>query len=331
MAATFNYIGTAVDDVTGSFDDVQLPGRDRNAPGGDSSSGEKLFFSADGSRIHSYYQQFPSSGRAIDMVVDAAGVATVISGSRGSFDLELAGGSLYSNNREYDAETYVILGEFGWAGRNIAIDSVNRRFYSESYDELQVWELDRRLPIATYDLGLEYDSVRRIEMAGDFLVLVRDNDLRILDTTAVEPVAAEDCVATALQTSEGDTFTQYACDMIDAIYDPVADRIWTPPWPPMCRATATRLQSSIRTPRSLSATFPFRRTRSGSSSPAMAPVCMLRSPKLNCSSRLTRTHKRLSTRGKWASSHHEPATTSSPPGSCSSLLHRHSRPTLSLP
>ena len=226
VAATFNYIGTAVDDVTVFVDDVQLPGRYRNAPGGDSSSGEKLFFSADGSRIHSYYQQFPSSGRAIDMVVDAAGVATVISGSRGSFDIELAGGSLYSNNREYDAETYVILGEFGWAGRNIAIDSVNRRFYSESYDELQVWELDRRLPIATYDLGLEYDSVRRIEMAGDFLVLVRDNDLRILDTTAVEPVAAEDCVATALQTAEGDTFTQYACDMIDAIYDPVADRIY---------------------------------------------------------------------------------------------------------
>jgi hypothetical protein len=226
VAATFNYIGTAVDDVTVFVDDVQLPGRFRNAPGGDSSSGEKLFFSADGARIHSYYQPFPSNGGARDMVVDTDGVATVISGSRGSFDIELAGGRLYSNNREYDAETYVILGEFGSAGRNIAIDSVNRRFYSESYDRLEVWELDRRLPIAGYDLGLAYDSVRRIEMAGDFLVLVRDNDLRVLDTTAVESDPAVECVATALQTSEGDAYTQFACDVIDAIYDPIADRIY---------------------------------------------------------------------------------------------------------
>lgn len=226
VAATFNYIGTAVDDVTVFVDDVQLPGRFRNAPGGNSSSGEKLFFSADGARIHSYYQPFPANTGASDMVVDAAGVAEVISGTRFGFDLKLAGDRLYSNNHEYDADTYVILGSFGWAGRNIAIDSVNRRFYSESYDRLEVWELDRRLPIAGYDLGLAYGSVRRIEMAGDSLVLVRDNDLRILDTTAVESDTAVECVATALQTSEGDAYTQFACDVIDAIYDPMADRIY---------------------------------------------------------------------------------------------------------
>ena len=226
VAATFNYLGTGVDDVTVFVDDVQLPGRFRNAPGGISSAGERLFYSADGSRIHSYYQPPPQNTGARDMVVDATGVVEVVNGSRFGTDLKLAGGSLYSNGGEYDADTYVLLGTYGEGGRHIAVDPINRRLYSESFDRLDVYELDRRLALATYDLGLAFDSVRALEMAGDFLVLLRDDDLRVLDTTTIELAPAEGCEATALQTSEGDGFTQFACDVIDAIYDPLAERIY---------------------------------------------------------------------------------------------------------
>ncbi|MBT8068778.1 MAG: hypothetical protein KJO09_16155, partial [Gammaproteobacteria bacterium] len=226
VAATFNYLGTGVDDVTLFVDDVQLPGRFRNAPGGNSSAGERLFYSADGSRIHSYYQPPPQNTGARDMVVDATGVVEVVNGSRFGTDLELAGGSLYSNGAEYDADTYVMLGTYGEGGRHIAVDPVNRRLYAESFDRLDVYELDRRLALATYDLGLAFDSVRALELAGNFLVMLRDDDLRVLDTTTIELAPAEGCEATALLTSEGDGFTQFACDVIDAIYDPVAERIY---------------------------------------------------------------------------------------------------------
>lgn len=226
VAATFNYVGTAVDDVTIFVDDVQLAGRFRNAPGGNSSAGEKLFFAADGSRIHSYYQPPPANTGARDMVVDATGIAEAIPGTRFGLDLELAGDSLYSNGFEYDADTYVKLGSYGGGSRHIAVDSTNRRFFSESFDQLEVWELDRRLPIATYDLGLAFDSVRSMEMAGDYLVFVRDNDLRLLDTTVVAANAVEECAPTPSLTTESDAFMQYACDVIDALYNPAADRIY---------------------------------------------------------------------------------------------------------
>lgn len=226
VAASFNYIGTAVDDVTVFVDDVQLPGRFRNSPGGNSSAGERLFFSADGSRIHSYYQPPPANSGARDMAVDATGVVEVLNNNRFGFDLELADGRIYSHSQEYDAETHVKLGTFGWSARHIAVDSANRRFYSESYDTLEVWELDRRLPIATYDLGLSSDSVRGLESAGNYLVFIRDADLRLMDTTIVEPVADGNCDAAVAQTAEGDAYTQFACDVIDAIYNPFADRIY---------------------------------------------------------------------------------------------------------
>ncbi len=226
VAASFNYVGTGVDDVTIFSDDVQLPGRSRNAPGGSSSTGERLFFSADGSRIHSFYQPPPGNTGARDMVVDATGVVEVFSNYRFGSDLELADGRIYSHGYVFDAETYVRLGSFGWGVRHGATDTVNRRFYSESQDMLEVWDLDRHLPVATYEIGLEYDSVRGIELAGDNLVLIRDNDLRVLDTTLVEPVADGSCDATVAQTTEGDAYTQYACDVIDAIYDSAADRIY---------------------------------------------------------------------------------------------------------
>ena len=226
VAASFNYVGTTADDVTVFVDDVQLPGRFRNAPGGNTSAGERLFFSADGSRIHSYYQPPPASTIARDMVVDATGVVEVFSNFRFGFDIELADGRIYSHGNEFDAETNVRLGTFGLGARHVAADAVNRRYYSESFDTLQVWDLDRRLPVATYELGLEFDSVNRIEVAGNHLVFVRDNDLRVLDTTIVEPLADGNCDATVAQTTEGDAYTQYACDVIDAIYDPSADRIY---------------------------------------------------------------------------------------------------------
>lgn len=226
VAAAFNYIGTGVDDVTIFANDVQLPGRLRNSPGGNTSGGERLFFSEDGTRIHSYYQPPPSGSGTYDMAVDANGVIEVFFTTRYGFDIELADGSIYSHGDEYDADTYVQVGTFGWAVRHVAVDTNNRRFYSESYDTLEVWDLDRRLPVATYNLGLEYDSVHGLEMAGNYLVIIRDNDLRVLDTSVVEPLAAEECVTTPGQTSEGDAYTQYACDVIDAIYDPYADRIY---------------------------------------------------------------------------------------------------------
>ncbi len=226
VAASFNYVGTAVDDITVFANDVQLPGRVRNAPGFNPTAGERLFFSADGSRIHSFYQPPPANTDALDMVVDASGVVEVFSNYRFGSDIELADGRIYSHGYEFDAETYVKLGSFGWAVRHVAVDSVNRRFYSESFDTLEVWDLDRRLPVATYELGLEFDSVSRIEVAGNHLVFVRDNDLRVLDTTIVEPVADGNCAATVAQTTEGDAYTQYACNVIDAIYNPSADRIY---------------------------------------------------------------------------------------------------------
>jgi DNA-binding beta-propeller fold protein YncE len=226
VAASFNYVGTAVDDITVFVDDVQLPGRVRNAPGFNPTAGEKLFFSADGTRIHSFFQPPPANTGALDIVVDASGVVEVFSNFRFGPDLELAEGRFYSAGYEFDAETYVRLGSFGQAARHIAVDTVNRRYYSESFDTFQIWDLDRRLPVATYQLGLEFDSVNRIEVAGSHLVFVRDNDLRLLDTTIIEPVADRNCDATAAQTTEGDAYTQYACDVIDAIYSPSADRIY---------------------------------------------------------------------------------------------------------
>lgn len=226
VAASFNYIGTGVDDVTVFANDVQLPGRYRNAPGGTSSAGEKLFFSEDGARIHSYYQPPPVNTGAQDMVIDDTGVAEAFSNYRFGNDLARGDGSIYSHASEYDAESYVLLGTFGWTGRHVAIDTVGRRFYSESYDTFEVWDLDRRLPIASYELGLDIDSVQDVEVAGDYVVFIRDDDLRLLDTALVDPTTPGACDATPLQTLEGDAYTQFACDVIDAIYDPNADRIY---------------------------------------------------------------------------------------------------------
>lgn len=225
VAATFNYIGTGVDDVTIFADDVQLPGRLRNSPGGNTSAGERLFFSEDGSKIHSYYQPLSGSG-TYDMAVDATGVIEVFFNNRFGFDVELADGRMYANGYEYDADTYVRLGSFGWGVRHVAVDTGGRRFYSETYDTLEVWDLDRHLPVASLELGLEFNSVNGLVMAGNYLVFLRDNDLRVLETSAVEPMIVGECVPTPGQTSEGDAFTQFACDVIDAIYDPFADRIY---------------------------------------------------------------------------------------------------------
>ena len=89
----FNYIGTGVDDVAVFVNDLQLAGRFRNAPGGNSSAGERLFFSEDGARIHSYFQPFPANTGAYDMVVDATGVTEAFTNRRFGSDLALAEGS----------------------------------------------------------------------------------------------------------------------------------------------------------------------------------------------------------------------------------------------
>ena len=224
LAVSFNYVGTAVDDVTVFSAAVQLPNRARNAPAGGSSTGERLIFSDDGSRIHTFYQ--PLNARTVDLVVDANGVVAAFDNSRVGFDVASADGKLYSAGAEFDADTLVKLGTFGFPGRYVAVDPVNRRLYRESFDTFDVWDLDRRLPIATYELGFEFDAVRRLAVAGDFIVFVTDNDLRLLDRNLVEAQPAGECLASQGQTQGGNAYTQYSCDVIDAIYDPFADRIY---------------------------------------------------------------------------------------------------------
>ncbi len=223
VAASFNYFGTTAIDVAVFADDVQLTGRYRNVPETDYSAGEYLFFSEDGERIHSFSR---SSNGIHNMVVGSTGVTATYTNYRFGSDLALADGRLYSNEGEYDDETYVRLGTFGHGVRNLAVDTANNRFYSESNDTFEVWDLERRLPIATYQLELPQQSVRRLETAGDHVVLVTDVDLRVIDRSDIEPLPPGECTVGRGQTVDGNGYTQYACDVIDAVYDPVADRIY---------------------------------------------------------------------------------------------------------
>ena len=225
VAVSFNYVGTGANDVAIFTGDTQLPGRARNAPGG-SFVKERVLFSSDGIRVHSYY--LPSSGgSSTDLVLDASGVAQGYENYRRGLDLAIAGDRIYSSGGwEFDAQTHVKLGTFDQGGRHVAVDTANKLFYSESFDTFKVLDLERRLPIASVELGFDSNSVNRIESAGDFVVFVTDNDLRVVDVSSIERAAAEDCGAVSGQTVSGNAYTQFSCDVTDAVYDPMADRIY---------------------------------------------------------------------------------------------------------
>lgn len=225
VAALFRYSSFAATDIAIITDDVQLPGRLRNAPGNPYSGELRMVFSDDGSRIYTFLLEGANSGNNI-VRVNETGVFEVTDTNLFGSEINTSGNRVYTGAAEFDIESNVLLGTLGRGGQNVAIDSVNRRYYSESFGSFEVWDLDRRLKLYETELDDPSGWFEEMILAGDYLVFSTAENLRLLDLAIVNPVPDEECSVSEEQTIDGDAYTRFACDVLDAVYNAATDRIY---------------------------------------------------------------------------------------------------------